>query len=201
MAKRRSTVPKGAAAARPSSQSGRRPSRKQGPPLLIVGGGLIAVAIIVGLVLLVQSNTAQAGTPGERIPIQGADHIPMGASHEPYSSDPPTSGPHYVETLDAGVYDIPQPDEMLVHNLEHGHIVISYDCGRLADCDGTKQQLRRIFDAYNGWKVTIVPRQNADAAIALTAWGWLDKMDELDEARIRRFIQAWRDKGPERTME
>jgi len=46
-----------------------------------------------------------------------------------------------------------------------------------------------------------VPRQNKDAAIALTAWGWLDKMDTFDEERIRKFIDAWRDKGPERTME
>ena len=42
-----------------------------------------------------------------------------------------------------------------------------------------------------------MPRQNADAAIALTAWGWLDKLDGFDDARI--FVNAWRDRGPERT--
>jgi hypothetical protein len=44
-----------------------------------------------------------------------------------------------------------------------------------------------------------VPRQNVDVAIALTAWGWLDKLDGFDRARITAFVNAWRDRGPERT--
>ena len=198
MAKRRSTAPKNAPITRKATD---RRSQKLYRNLTWVGGALVAIGVIVGLVLLVQSNVALAGAPGERIPIQGADHIERGQVHAAYNSDPPTSGPHYVDTLDAGFYETPQLDETLVHNLEHGHIVISYDCSRLADCGAAKQQLRDIFSAYNGWKVTIVPRQNKDAAIALTAWGWLEKMDSVDEARIRKFIDAWRDKGPERTME
>ena len=198
MAKRRSTIPK----TLPGTKTG---SKHQNATLYRrltwLGGALVAIGIIVGLALLVQSNVALAGAPGERIPIQGADHIARGQAHAAYNSDPPTSGPHYVDTLDAGFYDTPQLDEMLVHNLEHGHIVISYDCSRLVDCETTKQQLRDIFNDYDGWKVTIVPRQNRNAAIALTAWGWLDKMDSFNEDRIRKFIDAWRDKGPERTME
>ncbi len=88
-----------------------------------------------------------------------------------------------------------------MHNLEHGHVVISYDCSRLADCAGTKTQIRRLVERYRNWKVTAVPRQNADAAIALTAWGRLDKLDGYDEARITTFVNAWRDRGPERTKE
>ena len=198
MAKRRSTTPKGVSLAKRSSNS---QNKKLYRNLTWLGGALVAIGIIVGLVLLVQSNVALAGAPGDRIPIQGADHIARDQAHAAYNSDPPTSGPHYVDTLDAGFYETPQLDELLVHNLEHGHIVVSYDCSRLTDCDATKQQLRSIFNAYNGWKVTVVPRQNKDAAVALAAWGWLDKMDSFDEARIRKFIDAWRDKGPERTME
>jgi hypothetical protein len=170
--------------------------------MLTWGGiALVAVGVIVGLVLLVQSNVAVANAPGTRIPIQGADHIQVGQVHDPYNSDPPTSGPHYIETVDAGFYDTPRADENLVHNLEHGHIVISYDCSKLADCEGTKQQLRSLAAAYNNWKVTIVPRENRDTAIGAAAWGWLEKMDAYDETRLRRFIDSWRDKGPERTME
>ena len=198
MAKRRSTAPKGGSPTRKTSSSQNQRLYRN---LTWLGGALVAIGVIVGLALMVQSNVALAGAPGERIPIQGADHIARGQVHAAYNSDPPTSGPHYVDTLDAGFYETPQLDELLVHNLEHGHIVISYDCSRLTDCDTTKQRLRSIFNADNGWKVTIVPRQNKDAAIALTAWGWLDKMDTFDEERIRKFIDAWRDKGPERTME
>ena len=92
-------------------------------------------------------------------------------------------------------------DEQVVHNLEHGHVVISYDCRKLADCAGTQAQLRQLLARYRNWKITAVPRQNADAAIALTAWGWLEKLDSYDEARITAFINAWRDRGPERTAE
>lgn len=198
MAKRRSTTPKGASLTRKTTTS---QNQKLYRNLTWLGGALVAIGVIVGLVLLVQSNVALAGAPGERIPIQGADHIAPGQAHAAYNSDPPTSGPHYVDTLDAGFYETPQLDELLVHNLEHGHVIISYDCRGLTDCDTTKQQLRSIFNAYDGWKVTVVPRENKDAAIALTAWGWLDKMDSFDEDRIRKFIDAWRDKGPERTME
>jgi hypothetical protein len=46
-----------------------------------------------------------------------------------------------------------------------------------------------------------VPRQNADAAIALTAWGRIYKLDTYDESLISAFIKQWRDRGPERTPE
>jgi hypothetical protein len=121
--------------------------------------------------------------------------------HPPYNSDPPTSGWHYTSTLDAGFHEQPVPDELLVHNLEHGHIVIAYDCSKLTNCEEVKAKLRSIVDRFNSWKVTVVPRQNADAALALTAWGRIDKLDHFDEKRIMAFVNAWRDRGPERTME
>ena len=37
--------------------------------------------------------------------------------------------------------------------------------------------------------------------IALTAWTKLDTFDEPDEDRITAFVKAYRDKGPEKTME
>lgn len=166
----------------------------------IVGGALV-LAIVIGLAFLVQSNTAAAGTPGQRIPIQGQEHIAVGATHVAYNSDPPTSGPHYAEPAPAGFYDAAQPDEELVHNLEHGHVWIAYDCTKLTDCEGTKQKLRSLVQSYNQWKIVVTPRQNKDAAIAVAAWGWLMKLENYDETSIRRFVDAWRNRGPEQTME
>jgi hypothetical protein len=188
-------------AAKPAAKSGQKKSKSTYRLLTWGGIALVALGVIVGLALLVQSNVAVANAPGERIPIQGADHIPLGQQVTNYNSDPPTSGPHYAETIPAGFYDTLQADEYVVHNLEHGHIVISYDCSKLGDCEATKQQLRSLGDSYRNWKVTIIPRENRDAAIGVAAWGWLDKMDAFDETRIRQFIDAWRDKGPEKTME
>jgi hypothetical protein len=92
-------------------------------------------------------------------------------------------------------------DGYLVHNLEHGHVVISYDCSKLADCVSAKAQIRGLLQRYNNGKLVAVPRNNADAAIALTAWGWLEKLDGYDEPRMTAFINAWRDRGPEKTAE
>ena len=45
-----------------------------------------------------------------------------------YNSNPPTSGPHYEIWTQAGVYDAPKDDRNLVHSLEHGYVIISYNC-------------------------------------------------------------------------
>lgn len=200
MAKGRAIVPPVTPTGAKSGTKGKTRGRSNGA-LLWIGGGVLAVALIVGLTLLVQSNTASANTPGERITIQGQEHIAVGASHPPYNSDPPTSGPHYAEPIPAGYYDTPQVDEHLVHNLEHGHVWITFDCSKLTDCEGTKQQLRGLVQSYNQWKIVVTPRANADAAIGLSAWGWLQKLNGYDEEAIRRFVNAWRNKGPEQTME
>jgi hypothetical protein len=55
--------------------------------------------------------------------------------------------------------------------------------------------------SYQQWKIVVTPRQNKDAAIAVAAWGWLEKLNSYDEPAIRKFVDAWRNKGPEQTME
>jgi hypothetical protein len=195
MAKKKSTIPKTAASRKVAPPS---PMRRYGP---WIGGALVLVVLIAAGILIAQPSAANSTTPGERVPVINREHIDPGTAHPAYNSDPPTSGWHYPEPLKAGFYDQPQADEAVIHNLEHGHIAISYDCSKLTDCQGTKDKLRKLFDAYRGWKIVIVPRVNKDAALALTAWGWIDKLNEYDEARIRRFIDAYRDHGPEQTME
>ena len=176
------------------------PARPRRALWVWLGGGLLALILVVGGVWLATRPAGQA-TLGQRFPIQGQQHITPGQTHPAYNSDPPTSGWHYDTPLAAGFHEQPVADEQMVHNLEHGHVVIAYDCRKLADCAGTQTQIRQLVERNRNWKVTAVPRQNADAAIALTAWGRLDKLDAFDEARITAFINAWRDRGPERTEE
>lgn len=151
------------------------------------------------------SNVATPATdistagPGEAVTLQGAPHVQPGQSHPEYNSDPPTSGWHLGRPILAGFYEEPQVDEAVVHNLEHGHVVIAYDCSKLTDCEGVKAKLKDLVNRYESWKVIVMPRDNKDAAIALTAWGRIDKLDDYDEARITAFIDAYRDQGPEKT--
>ncbi len=184
---------------RRKSQKSGKSSRRQ-RRLLWIGGGLLAlIVLIAGVGFAIQQ--ANQPLPGESVPIQGNQHIRPGQTHPPYNSDPPTSGWHYDRPLPAGFYEESVPDEQLVHNLEHGHVVIAYDCAKLTDCAVVKSRLSEIVRRFNGWKITVVSRQNADAAIALTAWGRIDKLDQYDERRIIAFIEAWRDRGPERTSQ
>jgi hypothetical protein len=159
------------------------------------------VILVAALGVFLANRDAGKPEPGQYFPAQSRDHIAVGAVHPAYNSDPPTGGWHYDTPWDPGFYEQPVADEYLVHNLEHGHVVISYDCSKLADCAGAKAQIRQLMQRYNNWKLVAVPRVNADAAIALTAWGRLEKLDGYDEAKMTAFINAWRDRGPEHTAD
>jgi len=65
--------------------------------------------------------------PGQAVADLGRGHVPLGTKIE-YNSNPPTSGQHNENWIRPGVYDAPQLDEMLVHSLEHGYIIVSYNC-------------------------------------------------------------------------
>lgn len=65
--------------------------------------------------------------PGTQLEDLGRTHVPIG-TEEKYNSNPPTSGPHFEEWIKAGVYDAPRDDRNLVHSLEHGYVIISYNC-------------------------------------------------------------------------
>jgi hypothetical protein len=168
--------------------------------LIWIAFGVIAALLLAGGVAWAAYQSSRPA-PGEAVPILGQEHIAPGQGHPPYNSDPPTSGWHYDQPADAGFYETSLPDEQLVHNLEHGHVIISYDCSKLTDCEAVKAELRSIVDRFQRWKVVTVPRKNADAPIALTAWGRIDKLEAYDEDRITAFVKYWRDRGPENTAE
>src|SRR5262245_35382802 len=162
--------------------------------------GAVAVLLVLGLALLLGPLSGLLGrgasAQGTQYPNQGQEHVQPGQPHTAYNSNPPTSGPHYPDPLRWGVYDTPQPDEALVHNLEHGGIVVAYNCPD--GCPALAQQLKDLVGQYRS-KVVLVPRRNRDVPyrITLTAWTWLDGFDDVDAARIQAFVAAHRDRGPE----
>ena len=95
---------------------------------------------------------------------------------------------------DWGVYNFPLPDEILVHNLEHGGIGIHYDCPD--GCDGLKAQLEGLVPA-NPSQYIVSPYPDMPSRIAITAWRRHLYLDEFDEGRIREFIDAFQDEAPE----
>lgn len=127
--------------------------------------------------------------PGEFVPSLGNAHVPTtDTPHVAYNSDPPTSGPHLPYLAPWGIHTRPLSKELQVHNLEDGGVVVSYkpECA-----DRVLEPLRQIVTRYAD-HVLLVPYPGLDRCIALTAWTRVDKLDEVDERRIARFIDAYR---------
>ena len=133
--------------------------------------------------------------PGQYFQAQSRDHIKVGAEHPAYNSNPPTGGWHYDQPAQSGIYDKPFPDEQLVHNLEHSHVWIAYRSDLPAD---QMEKLATIAKDY-GSKIIMTPRATNESPIAMVAWEYLLKMDTVDEALVREFIDAYRGlAGPEK---
>ncbi|MBI3742105.1 MAG: DUF3105 domain-containing protein, partial [Chloroflexi bacterium] len=126
---------------------------------------------------------------------QGQVHIASNQSHPPYNSNPPTSGWHADTPQNPGIYGSPQVQEQLVHNLEHGFIVIQYN--NLAPSDAQKLVEIVQRDRYH----TILapyPQMPADVRVALTAWTRLQYCTGVSEKDILAFVSAYRDQAPEK---
>lgn len=182
----------------------------------LILGGLIGLGII-GFLAWVFNETTPKNLPGQKVEDEGQGHVTIGTQVE-YKTNPPASGQHYEDWIRAGVYSESKDDRNLVHSLEHGYVIISYNCqiGKTPDltgestssanlptqeCKNLENKLISIFEKKARRKLIVLPRPNLDSKIALTAWTYLDKFDEFDAARIENFIDGHRDKGPERTME
>ena len=149
---------------------------------------LLACAVAVAVVVGYFAYRAAADLPGAKMADQGNLHIASETtSHEPYNSDPPTSGPHLPYIAPWGVHTRPIARELQVHNLEDGGVVVQYNC----ECPDVVDRLRAIVTKYDR-QVILAPYPGMKSRIALTAWTRIDTMDALDEGRVRRFIDAYR---------
>lgn len=148
----------------------------------------VATAAAVALAVGYFSYRAAADLPGTKAEDQGNLHIASETvAHVPYNTDPPTSGPHLPYIAPWGVHTRPIPRELQVHNLEDGGVMVQYSC----DCPDIVNRLREIVQRYDRY-VILAPYPSMKARIALTAWTRIDTMDQLDESRVRRFIDAYR---------
>src|SRR3989338_2607886 len=67
-------------------------------------------------------------------PLTGTKQADLGRKHATSlaspSGDLATSGDHYEDWTKAGVYDSPKDDGNLIHSMEHGYVILSYNCER-----------------------------------------------------------------------
>ena len=126
---------------------------------------------------------------GTSVAATSASHVPVGQAVA-YTTLPPTSGSYWGTTAACGVYDQAVADEMIVHNMEHGHVIISYN---LSDPDEVTrlEQLAEDLPDLEQWGI-VRPYQKIDAdTVVMTAWGVIDQIQGVDEVRIRRFYETY----------
>ena len=148
-------------------------------------------------------NPASTTVPGELFfqasDVDGRTHVPRGTRVSTYRSDPPVSGPHWSDAsapMAWGVYTQIIPDEVLVHNLEHGGIVIHY---RTSAAPEIAQQLAEFVQNQPGGMTGFIlaPRANLPSTITMSAWEYYLPLFQMNEPLMRNFISAHFDNAPE----
>ena len=192
---------------------------------LIGAGSVVALLAIVGIVFalgLAGGGEASAADAQEKLKAAGctvtvkkavanvsnhSDFPDPEARSPKWNTDPPTSGPHYGQTLAYGSYREPIDIGRALHNLEHGAAYILF--GNKVP-DATITQLEGFYqDHLNG--TVVAPYARLGKQIALGAWvvpglpeasndrgsGVLAKCDKFDDEAYDAFFDAFQFKGPE----
>ena len=108
---------------------------------------------------------------------------------------PPTSMTDHVEASPAGhILTEPMPLAIQKHMLEHADgggppgVIINYNCTKFRCPDGMVDRLAAIARAYPAF-VYLAPYPEMDVKIAVTRLGKILVADDVDEGRIRGFIE------------
>jgi hypothetical protein len=159
--------------------------------------GAIGLLFILGLVLpglplRFWNNDIPEGD-WEYVSNMGWGILPnIDVPHDPYTSKPATSGPFLDEKwgcpVSWGYHDDIFADECTLSNLARGGIMIHYKQGAPEEI---VEQLKSTFLGSNMSEVTIAPYNDMDNLISLTAWNYIDRLNEFDKERIWKFIDVF----------
>ena len=181
----------------------------------VILGGVGALVIVLAIVVVFAARGGQ-GASGQPLPGAHFDdprtasgqlysHIPdtQPITADPAGHYPPVFGNHYDTWRPPGVYDSPIPEGNFIHDLEHGGIVILYNCP--SGCADEINQFRGLVTSlprsrdFNEVKLVVSPNSKIQHPIALLAWDYEQDLDAYDADAIRAFYVAHLDKGPEHT--
>jgi len=153
------------------------------------------------------------GTNGGTVVGQAMDEMPHIHVAPParvqYNHDPPTSGCHYSISgqapVNPGVYGQEIQPEYWVHNLEHGYVVVLYNCPQ--GCPDDVQKLiawRKALPADPAGqgiikyaKVLVLPWHTMAKKFAAVSWDYYQGFDALDISQIQAFYDNHVGHSPE----
>ncbi len=135
-------------------------------------------------------------------------HVPEGTTVT-WPTDPPAGGPHYGETAIWGFYTDPVDPRYIVHNQEHGGVVLWWGPKTPQQ---TVEELRAFYES-DPLSMFGTQKQSLGSKVGITAWtgdqerygseenyfgvGKAARCDEFDRDAFKTFRDAYRGKGPE----
>jgi hypothetical protein len=190
--------------------------RRRQRTLLWTAVAVVALAALVGLIVFqgrddtpqaqdqpvsaaaLEAGRKEAGSSGVKTyPEAGHDHIKVNQQPRNWNSNPPTSGDHLENPLPPGVYDSDQDMRALVHNMEHGYVVILYK-GIPAD---QVDQLRAFAEARDGSKLVLAPWSGLEKdGVALAAWRNLELLQRVNMDVVQAFVNDYMVPGATRSV-
>jgi hypothetical protein len=133
---------------------------------------------------------------------EGRGHEDREFTPADYDTNPPTSGTHFPEWAQDGIYPAGSTPAlgMLVHTLEHGRINFQYRPGTSAE---NRAKLEKLFEEANEGYHTLLYENTTDmdAAVAATAWDWMLTCPDINDKTwdaLRTFRDEHIDEAPER---
>ena len=165
-----------------------------------VGAAIAVVAVVIALVTVLgggedaSAALTAAGCTDQTFAAQGREHVTAPKEGFEYNSFPPTSGPHHPQWALFNIYDRPVQQIRLIHDLEHGGVVVQY--GDEVP-QGTADQIRQWYLDDPTAKI-VAPLPALGDKVALTAWTHLSLCPGFDEAAFNQFFDAYAFQGPER---
>jgi hypothetical protein len=108
---------------------------------------------------------------------------------------------HFGSYLNWGMYDEEVPPEFWVHSLEHGGIVVLYNCK--SNCANAKQALKDFYSSappdslFQKIKILITPNSKITLPVIALAWGFQLDLPNVNQEALLNFYQNHVNKGPE----
>jgi hypothetical protein len=128
-----------------------------------------------------------------RSPVTGHTHITVGSTVSSWGTFP-VSGNHWgAWSKWDTVYTKPIKRGFLLHNLEHGGIVLSYNCSSptaSADCAEAAANLEALKSSFGESRVIVTPDPSQPTRYGARAWRWGFQSACYDEARMLDFLSA-----------
>ena len=174
---------------------------------VLLGTVVAIVVIAMGAGLSYWNNYSHPGEYHLDMAMQVRHIATVDTVHPPYSTNPPTSGPHTQELAPWGVSDTVLHEENVVHNLEDAGVVVNYRPDLPADAVA---RLKALVESYGSVEVTLrntppgstsqtvtgrvlmAPYPNLSDPIVFTAWNRLQRFQSYDESTMRHFIDMYR---------